>query len=635
MSGIAGIFNRDGRPVEPELLTRMTDCIAHRGPDGINHWLAGPVGLGHAMLWTTPESLNEHQPLLDETGHLCLVLDGRVDNREELISALEAKSFRLRTDTDAEIVLRAYQCWDEACPQKIIGDFAFVIWDGDKRQLFIARDPVGAKPFYYYSNNRKFIYGSELSQLFEEPSVPREPNEGMIGEYLAVDMVSLNETLYNGIFRLPPAHVLIVTPDRIYSKHYWDIDPNQEIRYRTDDEYADHLLEILKEAVKCRLRSHKSVGAYLSGGVDSSSIVCIAQLLYHEGVVENFGFETFSLIYPGLECDESDYINDVVEMWNLKSNAVCEQPVEASWYIEQTYRYKDFTGYPNGSQSNTLRALAREKGVPVLLTGYGGDEWLTGSSYHYADYLRGLRVGPFFRQVHTDFSEYGINHTSRRVLTYGLRPLVPQGMRQIIKRAIGYQADSVPPWIVPHFAAKIQLTKRLKQATADQQFSSLVKKNMYEILTAGWWCHGNELEERSSSWFGIEQRNPFKDRRVIEFAFALPVEQFWRRDQTKFILRQSMRNLLPESIRLRRTKAAFDHVFPNAFQGQGGAKIFDSLSSACAGWVDQEKVGEMYQQLAQAHKQGNSAAIPYIFPLWMIFGIDLWIKTNSLKSQIV
>ncbi|MCB0153670.1 MAG: hypothetical protein KDF65_02655, partial [Anaerolineae bacterium] len=131
------------------------------------------------------------------------------------------------------------------------------------------------------------------------------------------------------------------------------------------------------------------------------------------------------------------------------------------------------------------------------------------------------------------------------------------------------------------------------------------------------------------------QRNPFKDRRVIEFAFALPVEQFWRRDQTKFILRQSMRNLLPESIRLRRTKAAFDHVFPNAFQGQGGAKIFDSLSSACAGWVDQEKVGEMYQQLAQAHKQGNSAAIPYIFPLWMIFGIDLWIKTNSLKSQIV
>src|SRR6266852_1652272 len=138
MSGLAGIYNLDGRPVDPALLRRMTERIAHRGPDGSGYWIDGPVGLGHRMLHTTPESLQEKQPLLDETGKLCLVFDGRVDNREELKEALTAKGARLRTDTDVEIVLRAYECWGEECLKRIIGDFAFVIWDRRHHQLFCA-----------------------------------------------------------------------------------------------------------------------------------------------------------------------------------------------------------------------------------------------------------------------------------------------------------------------------------------------------------------------------------------------------------------------------------------------------------------------------------------------------------------
>src|SRR5687768_4359829 len=129
MSGISGIWNLDGRRVDPLLLKRMTDVISHRGPDGINHWVDGPIGLGHCMLHTTPESLHEKQPLIDEKGKICLILDGRVDNREELKGALESKNISLRTETDAELVLGAYECWGERCPEKILGDFAFVIWD--------------------------------------------------------------------------------------------------------------------------------------------------------------------------------------------------------------------------------------------------------------------------------------------------------------------------------------------------------------------------------------------------------------------------------------------------------------------------------------------------------------------------
>ena len=215
MSGIAGIYNRDGRDINPELLSRMTDAIAQRGLDGSGKWINGPVGLGHQMLWTTPESTLEKQPLCDDTATRCLTFDGRIDNRKELRTSLKTQGVMLRTDTDAEIVLRAYECWGSACPNRILGDFAFAVWDAPHRRLFCARDILGMRPFYYYADNHAFLFASELQQLLQIPSIPREPNEGMIGEYLVSAVNNKNETLYKGIFRLPPAHFLIITPDRI------------------------------------------------------------------------------------------------------------------------------------------------------------------------------------------------------------------------------------------------------------------------------------------------------------------------------------------------------------------------------------------------------------------------------------
>ena len=246
---------------------------------------------------------------------LCLTLDGRVDNRDALRSAIEARRFPLRSDTDAELVLRAYQCWGEQCPQYIIGDFAFVVWDGRKQRLFCARDILGMKPFYFYTNARLFLWGSELRVLFEEPAVPREPNEGMVGEYLANRISSKEETLFRGIMRLPPAHSLIVRPNLLSKVRYWDLEPQRSIRYKTDQEYCEHFLAIFREAVRCRLRSNGGVGAALSGGVDSSSVVCMAQWLYQNSMVVNTSFETFSLVFPGQHCDESEYIQEVVEQW--------------------------------------------------------------------------------------------------------------------------------------------------------------------------------------------------------------------------------------------------------------------------------------------------------------------------------
>jgi len=239
MSGISGIFNLDGSPVDRDLLRRMTERIRHRGPDRTGYWTSGPVGFGHQMFCTTPESLREQQPLANDSGTLCLTFDGRVDNREELRTALRSTDFHPRDDTDAELVLRAYECWGEDSPCKILGDFAYAIWDGGTRRLFCARDILGLKPFYYYTNGRIFLFGSELQQLFEFKELSTKPNEGMIAEHLADEVTNREETLWEGILRVPPAHALVVEAGRSPRKtRYWDIDYSRKIRYGTAQEYA-------------------------------------------------------------------------------------------------------------------------------------------------------------------------------------------------------------------------------------------------------------------------------------------------------------------------------------------------------------------------------------------------------------
>src|SRR5215813_10090874 len=309
MSGIVGIYNLDGRPVDSTLLARVNDSTSDRGPDGCGYWIQGSVGLGHRMLHTTPESLREHQPLTDEESNLCLTLDGRVDNRDELRAHLLAEGARLRDDTDAELVLRSYECWAIESPKRIVGDFAYAIWDKRNRQFFCARDPIGNKQFYYHISKTRFLCGSELCQLLVDPCTPRDPNEGMVAEYLAVAITDYEETLYQDIFRLPPGHFLIVRTDGIKKQKYWDIDPGKEITYRCDDEYAEQFFEIVREAVRSRLRSQAPVGAYLSGGVDSTTVVGIIKALKDEGIASAGNVSTFSMIFPSVaSCDESEYV---------------------------------------------------------------------------------------------------------------------------------------------------------------------------------------------------------------------------------------------------------------------------------------------------------------------------------------
>jgi asparagine synthase (glutamine-hydrolysing) len=596
----------------------MLSAIAYRGPDAMGRWIDGPVALGHATLCTTPESLHETQPLASPDGSLRLTFDGRVDNRTELSAALDAKGFRPRSDSDGEIVLRAYECWGEEAAGRILGDFAFALWDGRRRQLFCARDISGAKPFYYYSNGQVFLCGSDLQQLLADPRAPREPNEGLIGEYLSGLVVSREETMYRDVFRLPPAESLVVRRETLARRVYFDLDPGKSIRYCTDAEYADHFRDIFSQAVRCRMRSgNGAVASELSGGVDSSSVVGMAQSLIRRGTPPVDRFETFSLMLSEPDCDERSYVEDAVRMLGLKANYFPAFELDLPACIESIRHSGSFPDYPNGAMTNHLKASAREKGFRVMLTGMGSDEWMTGTLRIYADLLLRLRLTELVRnlRVHTVTTS---SPAARLLLKHGFWPLLPRTMRLPIKRVL--RPDKLLPYIDRDFAQRVHLAQRLECVPRRRGFASFAQEAFYETFVDGWVVFGLEYLERSAARFMIEVRHPFNDQRLIEFLFAIPADQLLRLSEAKFVLRGAMRGLIPDTIRQRRTKADFTILLVRALERFGGERLFDSMAIASMGWVNAGRLKDVYRERISRYGE------VYVWPLWAAFAVDLWFK---------
>ena len=269
MSGIAGVIRFDGAPVEVGLVERMTSAMAHRGPDGVQHWASGAVAVGHCMLRTTPESLQEHQPLCNEDESVVLVMDGRVDNWEDLRRDLMDRGAALRTRADAELVLRAYETWGPDCLLRIEGDFALVIWDGRRREAFCARDRVGKKTFTYHWDGTTLAFASELHAILALPGMREELNEGLLAEVLADEWRSHDETFWKGILRLPAAHRMTVSARSARPERYWAPDLWETLPYTREDDYVEHYRALLVDVVRRTSRSHLPVACEVSGGLDS------------------------------------------------------------------------------------------------------------------------------------------------------------------------------------------------------------------------------------------------------------------------------------------------------------------------------------------------------------------------------
>lgn len=625
MSGIAGIYNLDGRPVDPALLMRMTDVISHRGADGAGHWIDGPVGLGHRMLHTTPESLYEAQPLINETGQLVMIADARIDNRDELIATLAVNTKPKEQITDAELILKAYQKWGGNCPEKLQGDFAFVIWDNSNQRVFCARDPIGIKPFYYYVGESRFLCASEPSQFFQYPSISKEANLALIGRYLLNDFSEREETLYKQINRLPPAHCLTCGKGGIRKIQYWDIDPSNEIRYKKDEEYAEHFLDLFQQSVKACLRSNGPVGAWLSGGLDSSSIVCTAQKLYREGVVKDKGFETFSIVFDELSCDEKPYIEAVINKWKLTAHSFVYEENADSVDIDRVRCYPDILYDPTLFMTEPPLRRARERGIKIILSGIGGDDLLAAGFYHLADLLRRFRISDLVAQIKADATTYE-KRPIDLFLYSALLPLIPRRVKTVLRGVSKpFRGDGVPPWINQDFVKKFNLKSRLRNRSPNQKFPTFSQGQIYNYLRSEWNTNiALSVNELFASRFSLEVRYPFFDRRLVEYLLAIPEEQRWWNDQPKTVLRNAMRDILPEAIRKRNTKADFgslQDIELKMRQNEKATKIINSLALTAVGVVDDKSIQHMFA----GYCRGNSK--PWA-ALSVILSLELWYRAE-------
>jgi asparagine synthase (glutamine-hydrolysing) len=621
MSGIVAVVNLDGRPVSPSKLDSMAASLAHRGHDGTRLHCRGSVGLGHLALHSTPESVTEIQPWSDEGGEIWILFDGRTDNRKELEKAVDGRGLELRNTSDVELVLRSYQVFGLDFAEKILGDFALVIWDGRERRLIGARDIVGENPFFYTRAGSTLYIASEIRALLTQPEISRDPNLGMVAEHLADRVATSGETLFQAIYSLPPAHLLIANANQEKLIRYWRPDPRRKIRYANDREYGDHFREVLQDAVKCRLRSVGRIAFDLSGGLDSSSVVSVVQDLQSAGAVNPRNFEYLSLVFPGEPCDESPWIEAVERRWNLQSNRIRPTEIGPHRCRRQVAFYRDLPDYPNGAMSAELRTLARDRGCRVRITGLGGDEWLAGSPRHATDLIRKGRLILLARQLQADATV--LDTTQAGLLWRSLVPLVPKPIRMARRRL--RNLDPMPPWLGPVLREQVDLSGRGQPKADNSRFQSHAQASIAALLTNGFAAHRAEMEERAAAAAGLELREPFMDRRVIEFALALPEEQRWRGMLRKFVLRTAMAELLPPELLTRTDKAEFSCVAIDALLA-ADAEIFMHPRCAQAGWVDPRRIASMYNEFKEMAQSHRTSTVPHLWPLWKILGIEIWFQ---------
>lgn len=282
---------------------------------------------------------------------------------------------------------------------------------------------------------------------------------------------------------------------------------------------------------------------------------------------------------------------------------------------------------------DSVKRLAQEKGIRVLLTGIGGDEWLAGSTFHVADLLRQGRIVELLREIRSGGDSYSIQDVRRYGLNPLLKSLLPASARRLIRwmRSRGTETSLIEP----NFAKRINLHERIRNRKNSPTFKSFARQDIWDSATGGWQALRFELEDHDDAEFGIETRNPMNDRRIVEFALALPERQRSRQGELKFILREAMRGIIPEKIRTRRTKADFSHLSPQAYQVLDGERIFNSLAVAEMGWINAAQALRIYQESAKFYAVGDDRYMNYTWTLWMVFGVELWFRKVFLKEEML
>ena len=626
MSAITAIFYRTGKNIEPEIIDQMTTKLSHRGPDDSGVWCEGPMGLGHQMLWTTPESVNEKLPFFEEDTGLVITADARIDNRNELSKLLGVEDHDNIPDT--YFILRAYEKWKEKCPEYLLGDFAFVIWDPNDETLFCARDHMGVKPFYYYLSDNLFVCASELKAFFDIPQIKLKLNEEKIGLFL-MEIEDNKSTFYKNIYSLTPAHSVIITKDQNKFRKYWELDPDLEISLNSEDEYIATFLKIFEESINCRLRSEFSIGFDLSGGLDSSSIVCMVKHLITKQAIKLKKINTFSFVSSKSKNNsEYNYIKKVTNMDNIVPNFIPNDTIGLLKDFKTILDYQDQPFYsPFLVNMWNLCKKIHENEVRIQLRGTGGDAVISYGTF----YFRELAVNFKWIKLMNEIRNYSkiTKSNSFQIILDIIFSLIPDKIKNL-----GTSNKERRPGttiLEKEFAKKIdaeQILNRLfwepvSEANSYKKYHHFIINRFSDLY---------ELEEMDNIFakHNIEPRYPFLEKRLIEFCYSLPTDMKVKFGWSRYILRIAMDGILPQEIQWRPFKAEANNIYQNNFlinEKKEIERIINEKSEIIANYVNLEKIQTIQKKFNQGIYNNN------LLYIWLVTQLSLWLQYIKLDDE--
>ena len=610
MGGLVAVFQDRNEPVDRRFFESICTAVRHRHPDGIHAWHGDGAAVARLRFVTCDE---DDSPVIDTARDLVVALDGRIDNREELIATLGLR----QPVSDSALVFEAVARWDTEAPSRILGDFAFIAWSPRRRRALLARDHMGIRPLHFARTPRRTICGTDLPHILADPSVPRRPNRRAVAEHLACSMSNDSRTLYEDISRVPPAHVVILEDERVTIQRYWSAEPRQRVFYRSDSDYAAHCRELLVRSVAARMRSPYPVAATLSGGIDSSAVALTASLLVDADPPPRL----FSMVFPGHpESDEREFIDAVAG--RCGTTPVFVPPAAPRRSLEgRADTWMHLPSMAADAMAEGMWEAMSARGHRVALTGAGGDFAYAGSIFHYADLLRSGRVLAFARRYRDNSRAHDTGQGSWAWLQAGLWPALPLPMKRALRplaRSVGSRAGLMrhPSWL--------RLPLEPAHEPERPRGGLFAVEDLVRSLTGGLHNFFLEAGERAGAEALVEARHPLLDVRLTEFVLAIPEEQRRRGPILKFVLRKALERELPPALATRTTKGDFAHCVWTAVEGLGGEAFFRSLTIADAGWVDGERVLDLYRRMRDDVPRGPEQYGRHIPEIWMIVAVELW-----------
>lgn len=621
MCGIAGIFNFEKeKPVDASALQKMTDALSHRGPDGEGQFIKQNIGLGHRRLAIIDLDTG-NQPMYSNDGNNVIVFNGEIYNYVELRNELKQLGYMFKTKSDTEVILKAYEAWGIECLSRLNGMWAFAIWDERRQQLFLSRDRIGEKPLFFAETNTSFLFASEIKSLLAY-GLPDEPNWEVLELYLALSYVPAPYSFYKGINKLKPGHYILVRQGRWEEKKYWDLPSIDETNMISDASYAFESFEtLLRDAVRIRMRSDVPFGAFLSGGLDSSSIVAIMSEVSEHPV------ETFTIGFKEKEFDERQLARAVAQQFrtNHHEEVVIPEVFEESLHnvlVQYDEPFGDSSAIPTGHVSR----LARKR-VKMVLTGDGGDEVLSGyTSYQGIKLTAQYNMMPKpvrksvtalltnMARLSRGNARYRLNRYSRatEVAVLDFRERIIRKMCRIdleaLKRLVGDCRTCI----------------RIEDYIADFLDQCGYKDEFYRLMYFDLKLSLPEdmlvKVDRMSMAHSLETRIPFLDPRLIEFMIEVHKDLKMRGYERKSILRRTIGTRLPDAI-MRAPKKGFGVPLREWFKGASFDNALESLSTKEFGLK-----ASVIQDIVEENRAGKKDHGNFI---WMLFLLQRWIRREE------